>query len=182
MEKTILLDICCASCATVCIDRLKAEGCRVAGYFGNDNIHPFQERERRLKDTRLVAEKAGIELIEGVYNPARWSSRCDQFAAAPEGGVRCTQCFDYRLRDARSVMVEKGYDLFTTTLTISPHKKANVINALGTAIDSEHFLPRDFKKQAGFQESVVRSKELNLYRQDYCGCIYSRGGRGVRPL
>jgi len=173
MGKTVLLDICCACCATVCIDRLKAEDYRVVGYFGNDNIHPFQERERRLKDARMVAEKAAIELIEGVYNPARWSSRCDRFAAAPEGGARCIQCFDYRLRDARAVMVEKGYDLFTTTLTISPHKKANVINALGTAVDSDRFLSRDFKKQSGFQESVARAKDLNLYRQNYCGCIYS---------
>lgn len=194
-KPTLLLHACCAPCSSYVIEYL-------AGYFAitlfyyNPNIHPTAEYDRRLQELkdflpRFPAAK-GISLIEGDYEPE------DFFRAAgvrkepdlrqeAEKGERCRRCYELRLRAAYRVACEGGFDWFTTTLSISPFKDAGKINAIGKALEQEGrqgrdtlvpggtplFLPSDFKKKGGFKRSLELSAEYGLYRQDYCGCIFS---------
>lgn len=176
-QKTVLLDICCANCATICIERLKEQGYKVLGFFTNDNIHPKEEYEKRKDAAISIAQKCDIEIFYPEYKPDDWFEFIKGFEHEPERGKRCSKCFEYRLLKTFKFMRDNGHDLFTTTLTISPHKRAKVIHDIGTMIGEETFLAIDFKKKSGYQLSLQRSNEYGLYRQNYCGCVFSKQER-----
>lgn len=169
----VLLHICCAVCATYCLQRLRQEGYEVSGYFYNPNIQPEEEYLRRLRETRKLARAENFPLIVGDYNLDDWFAQIKGWEKEPEGGRRCLRCFSLRLKKAAEVAKKKSFSAFTTTLTISPHKNAQAINETGGNIGKGLFLPRDFKKQDGFKRTQELSKQYNFYHQDYCGCIYS---------
>ena len=175
--KKVLLHICCAGCATVCIERLQQEGFNISGLFYNPNIYPGEEYKRRRDDLDIISKKYALNIIESDYDAANWLDFVKGCEKEKEGGKRCALCFEFRLKKAYEVILKEEIDFFTTTLTISPHKKSNVIHAIGRMIGQERFLCRDFKKKEGFKESIALSKGLGLHRQHYCGCIYSQGGR-----
>lgn len=175
--KKVLLHICCANCATVCIERLQGEGFSVSGFFYNPNIHPLKEYEKRKKDLELVSKNTKIQIFEEDYLPKVWFDFIKGYEKEKEQGTRCQLCYTLRLKETYQAMLKKDFDFFTTTLTISPHKKSNLINQVGTSIGQEKFLVRDFKKRNGFKESVKASSSLGLYRQHYCGCVFSQPGR-----
>jgi predicted adenine nucleotide alpha hydrolase (AANH) superfamily ATPase len=169
----VVLHICCGVCAAGVSERLTAEGHLVLGLFYNPNIHPLEEYQRRLEVTRTVARKMGFPLEVASYVPQEWIRETTGLENEPEGGRRCEVCFRLRLVKTYLVMRERGADAFTTTLTVSPHKSAAVVNRVGMEIGEEKFLARDFKKQDGFKRAIALAKEWALYRQDYCGCRYS---------
>lgn len=167
------MHICCGVCAAGAADVLISEGHQVTGYFYNPNIFPESEYRLRLESAATAAARLGFDLAEGPYEPQAWLLRVEQFKNEPEGGKRCSACYRMRLEKSLQSSLEKGYDAFTSTLTISPHKSAGTINAIGTEIGGGHFIPRDFKKRDGFKKAVEMAKRWELYRQDYCGCLYS---------
>lgn len=169
----ILLHICCGVCAAGVVERLILEGHQVHGLFYNPNIHPRQEYDRRLEVARKVAKELDFPLEVPLYITEEWFNETVSLENEPEGGRRCEACFRLRLKRAYLYMKDCGADAFTTTLTISPHKSADMINRVGQEIGGERFLARDFKKKAGFKRTIELAKKWALYRQDYCGCIYS---------
>jgi len=169
----ILLHICCGVCAAGVAERLALEGHQVRGLFYNPNIHPRQEYDRRLEVARKVAQELNFPLEVPPYTPEEWFKETISLANEPEGGRRCEVCFRLRLKRAYLYMKDYGEDAFTTTLTISPHKSVAVINRVGREIGGGRFLARDFKKKEGFKRAMELAKKWALYRQNYCGCIYS---------
>ena len=180
--KTVLLDICCANCATVCIERLREDGYEVIGCFINDNIHPEQEYLKRKSSVEKLAKEYSFKVIYADYQPDQWLKYVGGLEEEPEGGERCLKCFEYRFNKTFSLMREKGYDFFTTTLTISPHKNSYKINDLGRLIGEQTFLDMNFKKNDGFKQSLKRSDDIKLYRQKYCGCVFSAKREPSRHL
>lgn len=175
----LLLHICCAPCATWAFEKLKAEF-EVTGYFYDPNIQPQQEYEKRRGEMHRLAAEAGLPLVDGKYEPEAWREAVSGLEDEPEGGRRCRICYDMRLRRAAEHAREHGFEWLATTLTVSPHKWADVINPIGDAICRQfglRFLAADFKKEGGFQHSLRLSKQHSLYRQDYCGCEFSRRER-----
>jgi len=173
----ILLHICCGVCAAGVVERLTSEGHQVHGLFYNPNIHPRQEYDRRLEVARKVAKELDFPLEVPLYITEEWFNETVSLENEPEGGRRCEVCFRLRLKKAYLYMKDCGADAFTTTLTVSPHKSADVINRVGQEVGGEKFLARDFKKKEGFKRAVELAKKWALYRQDYCGCIYSMRNR-----
>ncbi|MBN2239191.1 MAG: epoxyqueuosine reductase QueH [Dehalococcoidales bacterium] len=169
----VLLHICCGVCAAGAAERLFSEGHEVVGYFYNPNIYPEEEYLRRLDAASRVAEEMGFTLVEGPFNPDDWNEAIKHLEDEPEGGKRCAVCFRFRLEQTYRYLNESGCDFFTTTLTISPHKSAEVINRTGREIAGEKFMEKDFKKKAGFQKANELAKNWGIYRQNYCGCRYS---------
>jgi len=172
----IVLHICCGVCATGAIERLSREGHQILGFFYNPNIYPEEEYQRRLEVVHRVAREFGFPIEITPYVPQDWSEKAISLGNEPEGGRRCEVCFRLRLKKTYLYMEECGWDTFTTTLTISPHKSADVINRVGQEVGGERFLARDFKKKDGFRHAIEIAKQWDLYRQDYCGCIYSMRG------
>jgi len=170
----IVLHICCGVCAAGVVERLSLEGHELLGFFYNPNIHPEPEYRLRLAAARRVAGELNFPLIEAPYTPEEWFQEVSGLENEPEGGRRCEVCFRVRLGQTFLYMQANGYDAFTTTLTVSPHKSAEVINRIGQEIGGDRFLARDFKKKEGFKRSVELSRQWSLHRQHYCGCIYSR--------
>ena len=169
----IVLHICCGVCAAGVVDRLTLEGHEVLGFFYNPNIHPLEEYERRLEVTHKVAKELNFPLEIGPYIPEDWFKETSSLENEPEGGRRCGVCFRHRLKKTYLYLEDCGRDAFTTTLTVSPRKSANVVNQVGREIGGDRFLVRDFKKQEGFKRAMGLAKKWALYRQNYCGCIYS---------
>jgi predicted adenine nucleotide alpha hydrolase (AANH) superfamily ATPase len=173
--KKVLLHICCGICAIASIRRLQEEGFYVEGLFFNPNIHPEEEYLRRLAVARQVGLITATKIIESVYEPQKWQDTFGGFSDEPEGGKRCVLCYEYRLKETFAVCRENSFDYFTSTLTISPHKDSAAIFQIGRAVGAEHFLAVDFKKKDGFKIASRLAREHNLYRQNYCGCAYSKG-------
>jgi predicted adenine nucleotide alpha hydrolase (AANH) superfamily ATPase len=169
----VILHICCGVCAAGAADVLLREGHSVTGYFYNPNIHPEEEYHLRLEAARRTAEHLGFDLVEGLYEPENWISAVAAFKDEPEGGLRCLTCYGIRLEKTFGFMRERGADVFTSTLTIGPHKSAQAINRIGIEIGGSSFLARDFKKKDGFKKAAGLAKSWELYRQHYCGCVYS---------
>ncbi|MFH1845958.1 MAG: epoxyqueuosine reductase QueH [Candidatus Omnitrophota bacterium] len=169
----ILLHICCGVCAGSVIEKLMCEGHRVTGFFYNPNIHPEDEYKKRLNGAQQTADHMGIELIEGPYDRQNWFPLIKGKEYEPECGDRCKICYDMRLKKTYEYMKKKMLDAFTTTLTVSPVKDAAIINSAGRDIAGERFICADFKKKNGFIRANEMASELGLYRQNYCGCIYS---------
>jgi predicted adenine nucleotide alpha hydrolase (AANH) superfamily ATPase len=174
----IVLHICCGVCAAGTVKTLTEEGHRVTGFFYNPNIHPEEEYRRRLETARLVAQHLDFPLFVGEYETGKWSALAGPLKNEPEGGARCAVCFRMRLEKTFEFMQENGADAFASTLTISPHKQADTVNRIGKEAGGDMFLARDFKKKDGFKRAMQMARQWELYRQDYCGCIYSMGRRG----
>ena len=145
----MLLHICCAPCSTAVIERLRDEF-DITGYFYDPNIHPEEEYIRRLEETKGLYNKLSIPLIEAQYDAEIWFELTDNLKHEPEGGKRCELCYDMRLEKAAGFAKENGFDIFTTVLSISPHKKAAVINSIGKRLSEKYcikFYEADFKKK-----------------------------------
>jgi predicted adenine nucleotide alpha hydrolase (AANH) superfamily ATPase len=174
----IILHICCGVCAAGTVQILKGEGHYVTGFFYNPNIYPREEYFRRLDATYKVAKELDFPLYIAQYVPEEWLNVTNSLEDEPEGGKRCAVCYRLRLERTFEFLQEYAADAFTSTLTISPHKPAVVVNNIGVEIGGEKFLVRDFKKKDGFKRAMEMARRLELYRQDYCGCIYSMKRRG----
>lgn len=175
----LLLHVCCAPCSTHVINELKKEYSLTA-YFYNPNIHPEVEYSARLDEMRSYARRMGLKLLEGSYDVYGWFNATKGYENEKEGGRRCEICYALRMEGTASLAKENNFDYFATTLSISPHKKSEVINSIGEKLAEKYgvkFHSADFKKRDGFKKSVEMCKELGLYRQSYCGCIFSREER-----
>jgi hypothetical protein len=173
--QSLLLHICCAPCSTQVI-RVLQQKFTVTGFFYNPNIEPEEEYLRRLATMRQFAIQIGFPLLIGNYEHSLWEDAVKGSESEPEGGTRCSICYRFRLEQTAKQAKENGFTLFATTLTISPHKPASVINKIGLELAQKYsiaFEPADFKKKDGFKQSCTLAKEFQLYRQTYCGCKYS---------
>ena len=176
----LLLHSCCAPCSSYVIEYL-SPFFSITVFFYNPNIHPEEEYKRRLGEqitlTEKIKVKNEINLIIGSYEPDLFFQRVKGLEQEKEGGRRCQKCFELRLEKTAQKASQLGFPYFTTTLTVSPHKNAKLINRLGNDIASLYhlqYLFSDFKKKSGFQRSIVLSHQYKLYRQSYCGCIFSK--------
>ena len=171
----ILLHSCCASCASYVVPHL-GESYDVSVYFYNPNIQPAGEYDLRLAEMRTVCRHFGVDIAEGPYDPGEWWRRIEPYRHLPERSERCWACYGLRLERTAEHAARNGFDRFTTSLSVSPHKVHRRIVEAGRRAASRfgvHFHEEDFKKHDGFTCSVERSRELNLTRQDYCGCLLS---------
>ncbi len=179
--RAVLLHACCAPDATIVLEWWKPVVERLAVYFYNPNIYPPDEYSRRLEAMRVVAAHWEIELVEGQYekDARRFEEAFAPFAGEPEGGKRCSLCFEIRLQEAARMACERGCEGLATTLTVSPQKNHRLINALGTRVAADlgvGYVPTNFKKRDGFKRCAEFSRALGIYRQNYCGCRYSLAG------
>ncbi|RMH02359.1 MAG: aminopeptidase, partial [Aquificota bacterium] len=173
----ILVHICCAPDALYFLKRLREDypNAHMVGFFYDPNIHPYEEYRLRLIETQRTCRELGIELYEGEYDPERWLSAVKGYEEEPERGARCSVCFDQRLSRSAHFAKEVGASHMTTTLLMSPKKDINQLKTSGRAVCKPlgiEFLAPDYRKGGGTQEMFKLSKELELYHQDYCGCIY----------
>jgi len=160
---------------TVPIERLQTEF-EITGFFYNPNIHPKKEYEKRLNEITTWTQQQAIPLIVHKYDVDFWFDLVKGFEKEPEGGKRCDICFKMRLEQTAIFAKQNGFDFFTTTLSISPHKNSTLINKIGKELGKKfdvQFLESNFKKKDGFKRSIELSKKYNFYRQNYCGCVYS---------
>jgi predicted adenine nucleotide alpha hydrolase (AANH) superfamily ATPase len=182
MKPKLLLHVCCAPDEAYVVHTLK-EDYDLACFFCNPNITPSEEYVLRLSEARNVAGKYGVCFFADDYLPDVWESSIGDAADTAEGGERCRRCFLLRLRRTAAFCKAMGWPSFTTVMSISPHKNVAVLNECGMASAREsgvRYEPFDFKKKDGFRNSTVLSKQLGLYRQDYCGCLLSRNERDLR--
>ncbi len=173
--EAILVHACCASCSSYVLAHL-GKRYRVTAYYYNPNIQPEEEYRLRLEEMRRVCKELGVPLLEGPYDTEAWWHRIEPFRDLPERSERCWNCYGLRLEETARKAKELGFALFTTTLSVSPHKVHRRIVSEGEAAAERHglrFFGEDFKKKDGFKISVERSRELHLTRQDYCGCLLS---------
>ena len=175
-KEKILLHSCCAPCSSSVTETLKPYF-DITIYYFNPNIHPKKEYEiRKEENERFAKEVFKVNFIEGEYNPEWWFDKVKGLENEPERGKRCYLCYKLRMEETAKKAVELNFDYFTTTLSVSPHKNATWINQIGLEIEKEYnikFLISDFKKNGGYQRSLELSRKYNLYRQEYCGCIFS---------
>jgi len=174
--KRMLLHICCAPCSTSVIERLKEEY-EVTLFFYNPNIEPLEEYGERLEEAKRFASETGTKLIVGGYDNAAWREAIKGYEAEPERGKRCDICFDIRFKKTAEYAASNGFDIFTTTLSVSSHKDHLVINGIGSRLAEEtgvKFYQANFKKGDGFKRSLELSKVHHLKRQNYCGCLFSK--------
>lgn len=179
-NKRLILHICCAPDATVPVDGLLEDGYEVEGFFYGGNIQPAEEFKKRAAALESLCKTKEIDYYSMTYDPNRWLRGAEKFASEPEGGKRCLLCFELQLMAAAKYAVLRGAGFLTTTLTISPHKDPSVINGIGEKVSTEHkltWVSRIWRKNNGFKRSIDESRRLGLYRQDYCGCIYSMRSR-----
>jgi predicted adenine nucleotide alpha hydrolase (AANH) superfamily ATPase len=173
----MLMHVCCANCAIHPLNILK-DKFDITMYFYNPNIHPEEEYQKRLSNAEKVSRITKIPLITGnyIHDLKKWFKLTEKLKDLPEGQERCNKCFKIRLEKTALFAKKNGFDIFTTTLTISPHKNQQTINAIGNEISQKFdisFFIADFKKQDGFKKTMQLAKELKIYRQNYCGCLYS---------
>ena len=172
----MLLHICCAPDGSVPVPDLLSEGWNVRGFFYGSNIHPFEEYAKRLEAVKILASRFSIECEFPAYEPEQWLEGVCGLESEPEGGKRCEKCFNLQLEAGALYAKKIGCKNFCTTLTISPHKNVNLINSIGEKISVNNNLiweNRIWRKNNGFLRSVRASRELCLYRQNYCGCKFS---------
>ena len=179
----LLMHSCCAPCSSYCLSYL-AEYFHITIYYYNPNITEQAEYQKRVKEQqRLLGElpvKYPIAFVEGAYEPEVFLAMAKGMEQLPEGGERCFACYELRQRKAAEYAKEHHFDYFTTTLSVSPHKNAAKLNEIGLRLTQEYGIPylvSDFKKKGGYLKSIELSAEYHLYRQDYCGCVYSKAAR-----
>lgn len=165
----LLMHMCCAPCSTFPLAQLRQEGIEPVGVFFNPNIHPIEELERRRENVVKFADIKGLKVeYFGDFRQQEWESFCGS------GDARCTMCYTLRLKKAAELAAAGGYDAFTTSLLVSPYQKHDQIKQLGEKFAEKYgvsFFYRDFRP--GFRQGQQEAKELELYRQKYCGCIIS---------
>ncbi len=181
-RKTLLLHACCAPCASTCLTRLMQDFAVTVFYY-NPNITDRDEYAKRCAELarliRLMNEEYGgdISLIEGVFEPEVFFEKTKGMEAVAEGGERCFLCYELRLLKTAELAAAKDFSYFATTLTLSPLKNADKLNETGFSVAKScgvSYLPSDFKKRDGYKLSIELSQKYDLYRQNYCGCIYSK--------
>lgn len=175
----LLLHSCCAPCSSYVLEYL-SEYFSITVFYYNPNIFPAEEYEKRVKEQEALIEKLPakhrISFLEGPYEQERFYEMAKGLEREPEGGERCFRCYHLRLLEAAQMARAGGFDYFTTTLSISPLKNVHKLNEIGEKLAWEYgvdYLNSDFKKRDGYKRSIELSKEYGLYRQDYCGCVYS---------
>ena len=174
-KEKLLLHICCGVCGAWVAKELSRDF-EVSLYFFNPNIWPEEEYKKRLDTVDKVSKEHKLSLISGDYCNDLWLEAVAEFKDQPEGGKRCEACFDFRLGEAARYAKENDFYWFASTLTVGRNKRAEIINPIGKRWAKDfgvNFLDRDFKKEGGQENTNQESKKLNLYRQNYCGCIYS---------
>lgn len=176
----LLLHSCCAPCSSYCLSYL-ADYFKITIFYYNPNISPAEEYQKRVEEQkRLISElpvKNKVSFAEGKYEPEKYFEMAKGLQNIPEGGERCFKCYEMRQREAAVYAVENGFEFFTTTLSISPHKNAAKLNEIGLKLEKEYgirYLVSDFKKKGGYLKSIEYSRQYDLYRQNYCGCVYSK--------
>lgn len=179
-SKTLLLHACCAPCSSSVIEML-GNIFKITILYYNPNITDEVEYKKRLNEIhefiKKFKTKYKITILDGRYNPNEFFDIAKGLENEKERGRRCYKCYSLRLEETAKIAKEKGFDYFTTTLSLSPYKSSNWINEIGKSLNDKYninFLYSDFKKKNGYKRSIELSKEYNLYRQDYCGCIYSK--------
>lgn len=180
---SLLLHACCAPCSSAVLYRL-ANFFKITIFYYNPNITEEEEYLKRINELkRFVKEfntKYPVKVIEGTYEPEKFMDIAKGLEEEPERGKRCYKCYELRLEETAKIAEKLGFDNFATTLTLSPHKNANWVNEIGEELNKKYqsnYLYSDFKKKEGYKKSIELSREYNLYRQDYCGCIYSKRDR-----
>ena len=183
---TLFLHSCCAPCSSYVLEYL-AEHFNITVFFYNPNITEKDEYEKRKNELkRLISEKPfryPVKMIDGDYSPDLFFAMAKGKEHIPEGGERCFACYKLRMEAAAKYAAEHHFDFFTTTLSISPLKNAQKLNEIGEALAEEYgvpHLPSDFKKQEGYKRSIQLSADYNLYRQDFCGCVFSKKEREAK--
>lgn len=187
--KHLFLHSCCAPCSSYVLEYLRSFFCITVFYY-NPNITEDAEYSKRVEEQkRLIGifnqqgDGYPITIVEGDYEPEKFFAIAKGYEKCPEGGERCFRCYELRLRETALRAKEAGADYFTTTLTISPLKNAQKLNEIGQHLAKElgvSFLPSDFKKKNGYKRSIELSGEYDLYRQDYCGCVFSKRERQLQ--
>ncbi len=178
-KKKLLLHSCCAPCSTAVLERV-TPFFDVTVFFFNPNVTESEEYYLRLNEQKRFLKTAygdSVELIEGRYFSKEFFYMVEGYEKEIEGGARCTLCFENRLGETAKTALSGGYDYFCSTLTVSPHKNADLINQIGKDLEKKYgvkWLFSDFKKEEGYKRSIEISKEYELYRQRYCGCLYSK--------
>ena len=175
-RKSVLLHTCCGPCSSACIERLR-KYFDVTVYFYNPNVEPFEEYLKRKETQIKLLKDLDIPYIDADYDNDYYRSSVKGLESEREGGARCPVCFKIRLKRTAEVAKENNFDYFCTSLTVSPHKNSDIINKIGHAIGESigiKFLYSDFKKREGYKRSIELSKEYELYRQDYCGCLFAK--------
>lgn len=177
---TLLLHSCCAPCSSYVLEYL-SKYFKISIFFYNPNIYPLEEYSRRVTEQKglitALKVKNQINFIEGRYDTESFYNLSKGLEEEREGGQRCFKCYELRLKEAAVIAKEQDYDYFTTTLSISPHKNSQILNQIGKKLSEEYdvkYLYSDFKKKEGYKRSIELSSQFNLYRQDYCGCIFSK--------
>lgn len=175
-KPTLLLHSCCAPCSSACLERLK-DYFDLTVYYFNPNIDTENEYATRAEEQLRLCAEYGIKCVVERYEPAEFYTAVKGLEDCPEGGDRCSVCYALRLEKTAYKAKAEGYDYFTTTLTLSPLKNAEKLNLIGMAAGEKHgvkFLPSDFKKKGGYLKSLELSRQYGLYRQNYCGCVFSK--------
>ncbi len=179
-KSKLLLHVCCAPCSSHVLETLSMEF-DITIFFYNPNITEYEEYVKRVDELKRFVDEApfaeNVTILEGAYEPECFFDLSKGLEDSPERGPRCYKCYELRMRETAKYAKDNGFDIFTTSLSISPHKNASWINEIGTGLSKEigiDYLYSDFKKKNGYFRSIELSKEYNLYRQDYCGCIYSK--------
>lgn len=180
---TLLLHSCCAPCSSYCLEYL-SNYFYITVFYYNPNIYPDEEYKKRVEEQkefiRKVPAKYEISFLEGAYDKEKFYAMAKGLEEVKEGGERCFLCYELRLREAAELAKRLGMDYFTTTLSISPLKNAAKLNEIGGMLEQEYgvsYLYSDFKKKGGYQRSVALSNEYGMYRQYYCGCVFSKNQR-----
>lgn len=179
----LLLHSCCAPCSSYCLELL-SQYFEITVFYYNPNIFPPEEYVMRAKEqerfTRGFPAKHPIHFVEGTYDTSKFYEMAKGMEEVKEGGERCFACYELRLRETAEYAKSGGFDFFTTTLSISPLKNAQKLNVIGEKLEQEYgirYLYSDFKKQNGYKRSTEISNEYDMYRQYYCGCVYSKKQR-----
>lgn len=175
-KKTLLLQVCCGPCGSYVLEYL-TKYFEITALYYNPNTQPEAEYEKRGRWLReVLAHYPSVKLADCLYDGESFEKVSKGLESEPEGGARCTRCFEMRLRETARRAREGGFDFFCTTLSVSPYKNAGRLNDIGERLAAEYgvkWLPSDFKKRGGYQRSVELSKSWGLYRQEYCGCLCS---------
>lgn len=182
-RKSLLLHSCCAPCSSAVLEKLQ-EIFEITVFFYNPNISEDTEYKKRVEEQKRLIEAFNkknsdcpIKMIDGDYEPQEFYKIAKGLETCPEGGERCFLCYGLRLEKTAQLAKEAEFDYFTTTLTISPLKNAGKLNEIGEEMSEKYgsvFLPSDFKKKEGYKRSIELSKEYDLYRQNFCGCAFSK--------
>lgn len=179
---SLFLHACCAPCSSYVLEYL-TQYFDITVFYYNPNISPKEEYEKRVEEIdRFISlvHSGRVKLLEGVYHPEDFYEAVRGMEHLKEGSERCYRCYELRLRESARIASEQGFDYFSTTLSISPYKNAKWLNEIGIRLGEEYHIPylvSDFKKKNGYKRSIELSAEYGLYRQDYCGCVYSRQQR-----